>query len=104
MRAVVESLGDVAFHETTDLIAVQRLRIAEEVRGRKARSFLLTADPEYLSEMDEANRDHAAWLSKMRRSLTDPEDAELLDRVERADKKHQSAMNRLIALRQSAAG
>jgi hypothetical protein len=42
MRAVVRSLSDVAFEDTINLIAMQKLRIAEEVKGRKARSFLVT--------------------------------------------------------------
>jgi signal transduction histidine kinase len=103
MRAVIRSLSDVAFEDSTNLIAVQRLQIAEEVKGRKARSFLVTENPEHLSAMNSANREITYRLATLRRLMTRLEDTEILDRIESADSEYQSALDRVIALRKGAA-
>lgn len=103
MRAVVRSLSDVAFADTNRLIAGQKLQIAEEVKGRRARTFLVTGNPEQLANMRAANREIQDRLAGLRASTIDPENTAVLDRVERADQEYQSALNRVIALRESSA-
>jgi signal transduction histidine kinase len=103
MRAVVRSLSNVAFEDAKNLIKVQNLQIAEEVKGRKARSFLVTGNPEALSGMHAAKREIAERVAALRGSMTDAEELEMLDRIERADREHQSALDRVIGLRERAA-
>lgn len=102
MRAVVRSLSDVASEDASNLIKVQKLQIAEEVQGHKARSYLVTGNPEALSGMYTANHEIAERVAALRGSMTDPEELEMLDRIERADREHQVALDRVIGLRELA--
>jgi signal transduction histidine kinase len=51
--------------------------------------------------MHARNREIAGQLAKLRKLMTDPEDMEMLERIERADREYQSALDHVIALRKS---
>jgi signal transduction histidine kinase len=103
LRAVVESLGGVAFEDTGELIAMQKIQLAAEVKGRKARGFLLTGNPDLLSEMKAANAELQARFVGVPRSMAGPEEAKMLERIEVKDREYQAALDRAIALRTTSA-
>ena len=103
LRGVVESLGIVAFEDTGELIVVQKAQLAAEVKDRKGRGFLLTGNPDLLSGMQAANGELRTQLDRVRASMKAHGKAELLERIEHADREYQAAIDHVITLRRSSA-
>lgn len=103
LRGVLESLGIVAFEDSGELIVLQKAQLAAEVKGRKGRGFLLTGNPDLLSEMQAANDELRTQLDRVRASTTKHGRVEMLERIERADREYQDAIDRVITLRRSSA-
>ncbi len=103
VRAVTASLGEVAFDDAAKLIAVQRLRLAAELEGRKARTFLLTGDELSLIEMRAAAERFARELRDLETGSTVAPRVSALRRVGAAYEEHAAALERVVAMRQRAA-
>lgn len=103
VREVARSLSDVAFDDATALIEVQKLRIAAETKGRKARGFLLTGDEETLTELARAAERYASRLRALDRSMPEASQKRSLEQIAAADRAYQRSLDRAIAMRKDGA-
>lgn len=103
LSSVVKSLGEVAFEETGDLIAMQRIHHAVDLADRAARGFLLTGNLSHLMQMQAANDEVRAHLDGVRPSMTEEREVAMLQRLEHAEQDHRTALDRVIALHRSSA-
>lgn len=102
MRAVVRSLSTIAFEDTSDMIAVQRLREDVLATGREARGYLVSGDASRLSGLQAARQSFSERYCSVQRLMTTPGESEKLARIERAHIDHQAALDRVVAMRRGA--
>ncbi len=102
MQRAVRGADAVATKEALDLGEVERLRGLRERISRKARTFLLTGDERFMSELRASERAFSDLLSSLRSAATSPE-RELTDRLEERETVRRAVTERLIAARRSGA-
>jgi two-component system OmpR family sensor kinase len=99
-RSVVGSLTAVAFDDATRLIAVQNLRIAAGMWGRKARRFLLTGDERALDGVSAARGQFARHLQKLEAAKDlDDEARDLVERIDLAQLEYEAQLERAVRAR-----
>lgn len=82
LRFVSGTMQDVLMRYGTNLIEVERLRLARERRGRIARVFVITGEPRLVDEINAADEQFDLALSHLRSTVQDPQSRVLLDRIE----------------------
>jgi signal transduction histidine kinase len=101
VASIVRGLGEVAFTDAADMIAVQDARVALETKSRKARSYLISGNEQTLARMRGAETTFAEELARLKKRLHRPEERALIEVVERTDREHQAALERVIAMRRA---
>ena len=93
------SSGRAFAGQARDVIEFGRLRATIEQKMVAARSFLITGDERFLSEIKRRRADLRAQIEALRRTGLTAKENELLAEIERAEELHQQATEQAIALR-----
>ena len=103
LRGVVASKDRVITVNTHLLVDAERLSGLREEKAATSRGFLLTGEERFLEQMREARNALLAILERLKRNVVTAEGRRLVDTVGQAEAVHQQALERVIALRGTAA-
>jgi methyl-accepting chemotaxis protein len=81
----------------------ERLNSFDEQKVAAARGFLLTGEEHFLDQRKEASAAFTATFDRLKRNAYTDEGHRILDAVDRAQKDYHQVMDRVVALRRSAA-
>ena len=101
--------GVVASKDRIITVNAQLLVDAERLNGRRDeesaafRGFLLVGEERYLDHLRDTRHEFATILQRLKRNATTDEGQRLLQEIERSDAEHQNVIERVIALRRTAA-
>ena len=99
LRQTVERKDEVISLYSRDLLVLDDFIAANERAARKARSFLLTANPRFLSERQKAHEEALRHLTELTGRERSAEGALLLERVRQLDATLQQQMQVLLEQR-----
>ena len=100
LRQTVESKDEVISRYSRDLLALDDFIATNERAARKARSFLLTANPRFLSEWHQSHDEALRRLTALGQRELTPEGQLLLERVQRLETTLQQEVQALLEQRQ----
>jgi len=103
LRSVVLSKDRVIAVNAQNLIDARQLETIREGKSAAARAFLLTQDERHLDSLREATQEFDDGIERLNRTVYTEEGRRLLHAIEQADADHQQAIDRVIALRRTAA-
>ena len=99
LRGVVASHDRVIAVNAQSLIDCAKLDAASEWKVAAGRGFLLTKEQRFLDRMREADREVTTLLGRLRSHLPSEDARKLLEGIQRAVGEHQTALDRVVALR-----
>ena len=101
LREVVASKDRVIDTYAQNLIEAERLQVATEEKGNDVRGYLLTRNPQFLDQLKSAREDFAATIARLRAAARAQDEMGLIDQIESAEADYLSAIDSVLALRQT---
>ena len=101
LRTVVASKDRVVEVNAQNLVDAEKLRAITERKVGAVRGYLLTRDEGFLDQMESAQTDFAATVTRLKALANTDEVTRLVDQMERGETEHQAAVDRVIALRRT---
>jgi signal transduction histidine kinase len=99
LRETVESKDEVISQHAEDLLLLEDFIATNERAARKARSFLLTGNPRFLNERQQAREEMAQQLAELKRREKAPEGLLLLERIETLEARLKQEVDGLLQRR-----
>lgn len=101
LARVVDGKDGVITVHAPLILNAERLRAAREGKSAAARGFLLTRGPEFLLEVQRARTDFLSLVQDLKQRVHTDDGRQLVSTIEGAEVEHQTALERVIALRKT---
>jgi CHASE3 domain sensor protein len=101
LNTVVASKDEVITQDSPRLVLAERMYTLRERQGKTNRTYLLTGDPQDLTDLNAARNDFDAIIEELRAKRETDEGRQAVDAIVRAEAEHRQAIDQVIEMRKA---